>query len=70
MTSLKTFLATIFGILGAVILTSIVALFGVIVLGLTFGFSLLAVGAAAVVAKKVEDAQAEAPRITAPRFAI
>lgn len=54
MTSLKNFLAKTMTLIGAVILAPFIALFGLIVLGLTFGLSLMAVGAMAALAKQSE----------------
>ncbi len=70
MTPLKTFFATVFGILGAVILAPFVAFFGLIMLGLTFGLSLIAVGVVAAAVKQAKDASSETLQTTAPRTAI
>lgn len=57
MTKFKTALATTIGILGAIILTPFVALFGLMMLGLAFGLSLFAAGAVAVMAHRAEAAE-------------
>ena len=58
MTSFKTFLATTFGILGALILAPFVAFFGLMMLGLAFGLSLIAAGTVTVMAQRAQGAAA------------
>ena len=59
MTSIKNFFAVTFGVLGALILAPFVAFFGLMMLGLAFGLSLIAAGAVTTMAKAAkEDAEA------------
>lgn len=56
MKSLKNFFAVTFGVMGALILAPFVAFFGLMMLGLAFGLSIIAAGAVTSMAR-----QAEAP---------
>ncbi len=51
MTSIKTSVAQTLGVLGALILAPFVALFGLVVLGFTFGLSLIGVAVLAIAAR-------------------
>lgn len=55
MTSIKQFFAVTFGVLGALILAPFVAFFGLMMLGLAFGLSLIAAGAVTTMARKARD---------------
>ncbi|MBO9450067.1 hypothetical protein J7426_07360 [Tropicibacter sp. R16_0] len=58
MNSLKTSLATAIGILLAVILVPVVAIFGTLMLGFMFGLSLVAVATAAAISGRSKWAKA------------
>lgn len=62
MTSLKSSLAKIFGVLGALLIAPFVAVFGLMMLGFAFGFSLIAVFAMAAIARRTQEAAADGPR--------
>lgn len=71
MTSFKNFLAATFGIMGALILAPFVAFFGLFMLGLSFGLSLIAAGVVTSMAKQARaqeeatvDAKPAAPTAT------
>lgn len=55
MTSIKHFFAVTFGVLGALILAPFVAFFGLMMLGLAFGLSLIAAAAVTTMARKARD---------------
>lgn len=57
MTSIKNFFAVTFGVMGALVLAPFVAFFGLMMLGLAFGLSLIAAGAVTTMAKtaKADD---------------
>lgn len=57
MTSIKNFFAVTFGVLGAIILAPFVAFFGLMMLGLAFGLSLIAAGAVTTMARKAREAE-------------
>ncbi|WP_421703072.1 hypothetical protein [Aliiroseovarius sp.] len=59
MSSIKNFFAVTFGILGALILAPFVAFFGLFMLGLAFGLSLIAAGAVTTMARQAKEADAE-----------
>lgn len=54
MKSVKNFFAVTFGVLGALILAPFVAFFGLMMLGLAFGLSLIAAGAVTSMARQAE----------------
>ena len=56
MNSIKNFFAVSLGILGALILAPFVAFFGLMMLGLAFGLSLIAAGAVTTMARRAEKA--------------
>ena len=56
MTSIKSFFAIAFGTLGALILAPFIAFFGLMMLGLAFGLSLLAAGAVTTMARREHKA--------------
>ena len=58
MSSIKNFFAVTFGILGALILAPFVAFFGLFMLGLAFGLSLIAAGAVTTMARQAKEADA------------
>ena len=60
MASLKNFFAVTFGIMGALILAPFVAFFGLFMMGLAFGLSLIAAGAVTTMAHKAKQAHADA----------
>ena len=60
MNSIKNFFAVSFGIVVAVILVPFVALFGLMMLGLTFGMALIAAGTVSAVVKQAEKEAKEA----------
>lgn len=55
MKSIKNFFAVTFGVLGALILAPFVAFFGLMMLGLAFGLSLIAAGAVTTMARKAQE---------------
>ena len=60
MKSIKNFFAVTLGIMGAIILAPFVAFFGLLMLGLAFGLSLIAAGAVASFARNAETEAARA----------
>jgi len=70
MTSLKNSLAKGLGIAGAVVLAPFIALFGLVMLGLGFGLSLIAVLVVAVMARGAQETGSEDPqdRAAQPAF--
>lgn len=58
MSSIKNFFAVTFGIMGALILAPFVAFFGLFMMGLAFGLSLIAAGAVTTMAHKAKEADA------------
>jgi hypothetical protein len=56
MSSIKNFFAVTFGIMGALILAPFVAFFGLFMMGLAFGLSLIAAGAVTTMARQARDA--------------
>ncbi|MEM9393760.1 MAG: hypothetical protein AAGA38_07870 [Pseudomonadota bacterium] len=66
MTEFRTLLATMFGVLGALILVPFVAFFGLMIVGLTVGLSLIAAGTVTASARHEFEADpAETPAATA-----
>ncbi|MCT4610310.1 MAG: hypothetical protein N4A70_14010 [Pelagimonas sp.] len=61
MTSVKNFFAVTLGVMGAVVLAPFVAFFGLMMLGLTFGLSLIAAGTVTYMAKTAQADAAETP---------
>ncbi len=59
MSSIKNFFAVTFGIMGALILAPFVAFFGLFMMGLAFGLSLIAAGAVTTMARKAKEAEGE-----------
>lgn len=67
MKSIKNFFAVTFGVLGAIVLAPFVAFFGLMMLGLAFGLSLIAAGAVTTMARKAQEAEdAEVTQTQAP----
>lgn len=70
MKSIKNFFAVTFGVLGALILAPFVAFFGLMMLGLAFGLSLIAAGAVTSMARHAEreanSVDATAEEVTEP----
>lgn len=64
MNSIKNFFAVTFGVLGALVLAPFVAFFGLMMLGLAFGLSLIAAGAVTTMARKAQ-AEADAETVDA-----
>lgn len=64
MNSIKNFFAVTFGVLGALVLAPFVAFFGLMMLGLAFGLSLIAAGAVTTMARQAQ-AEAEAETVDA-----
>lgn len=69
MTSLKNFFAVTFGVMGALILAPFVAFFGLVMLGLAFGLSLIAAGAVTTMAKSADKAEEKPEASPAPQAA-
>ena len=67
MNSIKYFFAVTFGVLGALVLAPFVAFFGLMMLGLAFGLSLIAAGAVTTMARQAQ-AEAEAETVDAEPF--
>lgn len=66
MTEFRTLLATMFGVLGALILVPFVAFFGLMIVGLTVGLSLIAAGTVTATAgHDIEAGPTETPAATA-----
>lgn len=66
MKSIKNFFAVTFGVLGALILAPFVAFFGLMMLGLAFGLSLIAAGAVTTMARQAQENTVEAEENDAP----
>lgn len=64
MNPIKNFFAVTFGVLGALVLAPFVAFFGLMMLGLAFGLSLIAAGAVTTMARQAQ-AEAEAETVDA-----
>lgn len=66
MNSIKNFFAVTFGVLGALILAPFVAFFGLMMLGLAFGLSLIAAGAVTSMARQAEVETVDSTATEAP----